>query len=1021
MSIAAQIASARARAAAQQLPLNTAPMGRGVSFSPIQQFTRPPEPPKATGDWRADWRADIEHRKATEQIAQVADGGWKGRLGTILNSPIGRAAMMPLNVIDYPRRLAVLGVEELGDAVPDWLLAGAGGGIGGLASAVDQDRDDPRSNMEKLKDPDYGYGQIVEQTGNKWVDRGMGFLGDVALDPTTYLGGASAVKYAGQGGRGAAAARLWEMGAPKEVVQEAGRLGVHGLDDVWRKKLGSVGGVSMAGAKIPGSERATNKLMRGANRARARIGDIGGSALRETDEIKHALRVLNGRAAGDVNAAAARVLSHNVSRVGEGSMLGRFKNRVRDFAKLDHQARVNLTHATEAGQRTAASEFADELFDHATADASGIAKRQNYVMHVPTKKGKKLFGDLSERGVIKTNRGESTGRAFARQFEPGGTYTIVGKDGAEHSVTFKDATIAEINEKLRPIVGYDVLEDDYAKIATVMLATTAQDVGTAQGLKAIATSAPDLARIGEDSVRSQAVDVSATARAGRSQVHQAKQEVERSIREARAIMKQQARDEGKLGSYGMLEGMADVKSAGNWRGLLDDLEHIGNQLDGATPEMVQAANLLVDAHDKMRFIDEIGWGPQTNDAFMDAAKRGVITPATVEQIDEGFKKIANELFAEGDEVFVRNELVPMYQNVVSVVEDSKFWDALDEYTKLFKAWATARPGFHVRNAMGAMFMNAVAGVGARDHLDAIRLFKRLEKDPEGYLDQLQALAKIGDTRAKAQYDAITAAMGSGMGSVSTSEIGNVAARGVAGVAERASNNRWLRWNRKWGEWVEGPARIAMALNTTRQGGDAAMALERIARYQFDYSQLSKFDRKMKQFIPFWTFMSRNLPLQLQEMWLNPRTYQRFDSAVRNFKDSENEGLMPDWMRRGGGFALGENWGYSPDLPHQDVNEQFEFLQDPKKFLANFNPALRVPAETMVLDEQMFRGRDFYDDENKWLYALLNMVPVASNADRLSGGQISRVGGDEYSAGKRSDDLAQAWANFFGLNVRRFND
>ena len=59
-------------------------------------------------------------------------------------------------------------------------------------------------------------------------------------------------------------------------------------------------------------------------------------------------------------------------------------------------------------------------------------------------------------------------------------------------------------------------------------------------------------------------------------------------------------------------------------------------------------------------------------------------------------------------------------------------------------------------------------------------------------------------------------------------------------------------------------------------------MARIAKFHFDYTEMSDLDRMARRFIPFWTFMSRNLPLQMEQMFTNPRMYLQYQNLKRNY-------------------------------------------------------------------------------------------------------------------------------------------
>jgi hypothetical protein len=230
----------------------------------------------------------------------------------------------------------------------------------------------------------------------------------------------------------------------------------------------------------------------------------------------------------------------------------------------------------------------------------------------------------------------------------------------------------------------------------------------------------------------------------------------------------------------------------------------------------------------------------------------------------------------------------------------------------------------------------------------------------------------------------------------------------------AADNSLTRVSRKAGEWVEGPFRLAAALSTTKAGGDVTEALARTTRLHFDYSQLSALDVKMKRLIPFWTFMSRNLPLQMQQQFLKPRAYQHYAALRQNFDMGSEDDVIPKQWEDAGAFSIGEGWMAQPDLPFTRLDESAATFTDPLKMFSQFNPAIRIPAE-LIADKKAYSGNSFYEGENKWLYALSGAIPPVYRADALSGGEVTGMfGGDESY---KDDAQLGAVASFLGVPVK----
>jgi hypothetical protein len=149
--------------------------------------------------------------------------------------------------------------------------------------------------------------------------------------------------------------------------------------------------------------------------------------------------------------------------------------------------------------------------------------------------------------------------------------------------------------------------------------------------------------------------------------------------------------------------------------------------------------------------------------------------------------------------------------------------------------------------------------------------------------------------------------------------------------------------------------MGMALDTIRAGGSVNEAVARITRVHFNYSQVSSLDEKARKVIPFWTFMSRNIPLQVQQMWTKPRAYQIYNSFVRNFAGQPNGDVVPDYYGDQGAFRSPVGDGYIvPDLPFTKIRQDMQDIVSPTKLLASSNPLLKGPAE-FISGKNFFTG------------------------------------------------------------------
>lgn len=371
-----------------------------------------------------------------------------------------------------------------------------------------------------------------------------------------------------------------------------------------------------------------------------------------------------------------------------------------------------------------------------------------------------------------------------------------------------------------------------------------------------------------------------------------------------------------------------------------------------------------------------------------AAERGDLHQVFVAQLRDGWTALHKGSVRKGD-LLIEAELARRFQNVYAITGDPKlFGRTLTAYTNFFKTYATMTPGFHIRNAMSNIFNNAADGVSLPTQLRALRMWREYSQaaDPSLWLKNLN------DPEIKAAFDA---AFGSGAGG-RFFESGVAAGPALGTAKEKIFRNKFTKLGQEWGQdWVEGPARLAMALDTivgkssaktiTGAGGERMItrqavslneltmtALDRITRIHFDYGQISRFDESARRLIPFWTFMSRNLPMQISQMWMKPRLFNQYNSFVRNFR-GEDEDFTPEYFKNIGAFRLGETklgglpLYLQPDFAHNRVIEDVSNIEDvisgrnPARALSDINPFFTAPAE-LITSKNFFTGRDYQDDD-----------------------------------------------------------
>lgn len=412
------------------------------------------------------------------------------------------------------------------------------------------------------------------------------------------------------------------------------------------------------------------------------------------------------------------------------------------------------------------------------------------------------------------------------------------------------------------------------------------------------------------------------------------------------------------------------------------------------------------------------------------------------ELKDGFVEFSSKLYPAAEGLPIKRELYDMirsFENAINQDLDLKWFDS---WTRLFKTYATATPGFHVRNYMGATFMNFSDGVSAKSVRESNGLWAKYAADRHGFLTDLESVYGYSSGDAAKIRDAFRAVFVSGAGgSFSAGEIGS----GLSKVGKGLQDNAFTRGSRRFGEdQVEGPVRLAAALDSTFKGQSFEQAAARVTKLHFNYSDVSKFDQKMKKLVPFWMFMSRNLPLQVEQMWRRPKAYSIYNSFMNNFDMSEDDELMPKYLRDAGAIVGARGFFgddskdtlFAPDLQHNNLMQDLMAFSNPVDgMLSAGNPLITKPIE-IGTNHSGFRGGElFYDQEadkygnyseksaqkkalERLLYGVESVFTPSGTAQGLLGVD---VGGGAYGNERAQDKQLQKILNILGVPVKQLGD
>lgn len=341
--------------------------------------------------------------------------------------------------------------------------------------------------------------------------------------------------------------------------------------------------------------------------------------------------------------------------------------------------------------------------------------------------------------------------------------------------------------------------------------------------------------------------------------------------------------------------------------------------------------------------------------------------------DPGYVKLADS-FPELEKYMVREDVANflVHWNRISKPggELNDLVNLWDLTMRIFKTSVTATPGFHVRNFLGAIWNNWIMGVrNPQDYINAADMVlrgraRRLEPNREA-LNRVRVDLPDGRTltgeeilRLAQQYDLLHAGWMGDLGSLTVEEIGK-----QSGWKKAVR----LGYFREFGEATEDVARLAGFMNQLRKTGDPYTAALNVKKHLFDYSELSKFEKNvLRRFIPFYTWMRKNIPLQLEALITRPGMYTGLVHAQEEGATLAGVNLeeMPEWLAGSAMIPFGEtSEGFirylnQYALPANDLFELLRGMQNPQDFLSyvaqQLAPHIRGFAE-YPLNKQFFTG------------------------------------------------------------------
>lgn len=359
-------------------------------------------------------------------------------------------------------------------------------------------------------------------------------------------------------------------------------------------------------------------------------------------------------------------------------------------------------------------------------------------------------------------------------------------------------------------------------------------------------------------------------------------------------------------------------------------------------------------------------------------------------------KLAEEIGGEYIVTKAAKELLDRYQHVNTDEGSKAFLKAFDTIQNFWKRAALFSVGYHVRNAAGAMFNNFVGG------MDPASIVKFTKEATE----EVRAASKGKGSKLFEEYRQ-QGLSSSTLSNVEFAKYGEEPEKAIERTIARQSATGKdkakklitspFETSREIGDTMDQIHRFALYKWARNKGMSAEEAAAKVREVQFDYSDLTQFERKVRRVIPFYAWMRKNIPFQIRQFVNDPRKYAGANKLRLNAQDAVgiDENTMPDYMKEsfaipltGDGQGRGKLLGLN--LPIGDLTK----LSNPGKTIVDsVSPLLKLIPE-LTLNRNFFYNKPiekFEGQEKKYQLGPLNGSLSAKKAYALEQltGQIGR--------------------------------
>lgn len=187
----------------------------------------------------------------------------------------------------------------------------------------------------------------------------------------------------------------------------------------------------------------------------------------------------------------------------------------------------------------------------------------------------------------------------------------------------------------------------------------------------------------------------------------------------------------------------------------------------------------------------------------------------------------------------------------------------------------------------------------------------------------------------------------------------------------------FRAARAVGQFIEHQQKATVYLASLAEGKSVRQSLKLAEQAGFDYRSLTRFESQiMRRIMPFYSFTRKNIELQLKTLGENPQRIKNIIDTLENAQgeiSQEEYDQLPDYAKEQFIFKTGEKVDGVPEIavgfgtPIEQLSTMFGVAKGGRggiadsirRVAASFNPIIKVPLER-AFNKEFFRDRPLDD-------------------------------------------------------------